>query len=88
MGFFNGPINFVSDLELNRFLENRTGESKGVEFPVFTARVNVWRGGAPLRCAGITPELSHNEIAAMFRMPLAIRWSKRFDEPRPTTPKL
>jgi hypothetical protein len=32
--------------------------------------------------------LSHDEIAALFRMPSSIRWLRRFGEPRPTTFKL
>jgi hypothetical protein len=31
--------------------------------------------------------LSHDEIAALFPCPAAIRWPRRFGEPMPTTPK-
>jgi hypothetical protein len=41
MRFFERAINFLPNLKPYRFFENGTGESKGMEFAVFTARVNV-----------------------------------------------
>jgi len=41
MRFFEGAINFLPNLKPYRPFENGTGESKGMNFAVFIARVNI-----------------------------------------------
>jgi len=41
MRFFEGAINFLPNLKPYWLFENGTGESKGMKFAFFTARVNI-----------------------------------------------